>query len=67
MLVQVGSHDVLLDDALRLAAKAATDDVNGILDVIAGAPHVSQAFASVLEEAPAALQRVAAFIAAHQK
>jgi acetyl esterase/lipase len=67
MLIQVGSHEVLLDDAVRLAAKAATDDVNVILDVIAGAPHVSQSFAGILEEAASALDRVAAFLATHAK
>jgi acetyl esterase/lipase len=67
MLIQVGSHEVLLDDAVRLAAKAATDDVNVILDVIAGAPHVSQSFAGILEEAASALDRVATFLATHAK
>jgi monoterpene epsilon-lactone hydrolase len=67
MLIQVGSHEVLLDDAVRLAAKAATDDVNVILDVIAGAPHVSQSFAGILKEAASALDRVAAFLATHAK
>jgi acetyl esterase/lipase len=67
MLIQVGSHEVLLDDAVRLAAKAATDDVNVILDVIAGAPHVSQSFAGILEEAASALDRVAAFLATHAR
>jgi epsilon-lactone hydrolase len=67
MLIQVGSHEVLLDDAVRLAAQAATDDVNVILDVIGGAPHVSQSFAGILEEAASALDRVAAFLATHAK
>jgi acetyl esterase/lipase len=67
MLIQVGSHEVLLDDAVRLAAKAATDDINVILDVIAGAPHVSQSFAGILEEAASALDRVAAFLATHAR
>jgi monoterpene epsilon-lactone hydrolase len=62
MLIQVGSHEVLLDDALRLAAKAATDDVSVVLDVVAGAPHVFQIFATILDEASAALDRAAAFL-----
>jgi epsilon-lactone hydrolase len=67
MLIQVGSHEVLLDDAVRLAAKAASDDVSVILDVIAGAFHVSQAFGGMLDEAKEALGRVATFLAAQAK
>ena len=67
MLIQVGSHEVLLDDAVRLAEKAASDDVNVILDVLAGAFHVSQAFGGMLDEAKEALERVATFLAAHAK
>ncbi|MER6565225.1 alpha/beta hydrolase [Streptomyces sp. NPDC001093] len=62
MLVQAGSHEVLLDDAVRLAARAAEGDVDVTLDVVAGAPHVFQAFAAVLDEAAAALDRAAAFL-----
>jgi acetyl esterase/lipase len=59
----VGSHEILLDDAVRLAAKAASDDVSVILDVIAGAFHVSQAFGAMLDKAKEALKRVATFLA----
>ncbi|MCW7944485.1 alpha/beta hydrolase [Streptomyces hygroscopicus] len=62
ILVQAGSHEVLLDDAVRLAARAAEGDVDVTLDVVAGAPHVFQAFAAVLDEAAAALDRAAAFL-----
>jgi len=62
MLIQVGSHEVLLDDATRLAVKAAHDDVAVILDVTPGVPHVFQAFAGLLEEGDAALDRVARFV-----
>ena len=62
LLIQVGSHEVLLDDAVRLAARAAECDVDVTLDVVAGAPHVFQAFAAVLDEATAALDRAAAFL-----
>ncbi len=62
LLIQAGSHEVLLDDALRLAAKAASDDVDVSVDIVAGAPHVFQAFAAVLDEAAAALDRAAAFL-----
>jgi epsilon-lactone hydrolase len=62
LLIQAGSHEVLLDDAIRLAAKAAADDVAVILDVTPGVPHVFQAFDALLEEADAALDRVARFV-----
>jgi epsilon-lactone hydrolase len=61
LLIQAGSHEVLLDDATRLAAKAAADDVAVILDVTPGVPHVFQAFAALLDEGDAALNRAARF------
>jgi monoterpene epsilon-lactone hydrolase len=62
LLIQAGSHEVLLDDATRLAAKAADDDVAVILDITPGVPHVFQAFAAILDEGDAALNRAARFI-----
>jgi acetyl esterase/lipase len=61
MLIQAGSHEVLLDDATRLAAKAAANDVAVILDITPGVPHVFQAFAGILDEGDAALNRAARF------
>ncbi|MHA3700837.1 alpha/beta hydrolase [Jatrophihabitans sp. YIM 134969] len=65
LLVQVGTHEILLDDAIRLAGRAAADDVTVVLDVTAGVPHVFQAFAAVLDEGAAALDRAAGFVRAH--
>ncbi len=62
LLIQAGSREVLLDDATRLAAKAAADDVAVILDITPGVPHVFQAFDALLEEGDAALDRVARFV-----
>lgn len=62
LLIQVGSHEILLSDALRLAARAARDDVAVTLEVIPGVPHVFQAFAAMLDEADAALERAASFL-----
>jgi monoterpene epsilon-lactone hydrolase len=45
LLIQVGSHEILLSDAIRLAARAATSDVAVTLDVTPGVPHVFQGFA----------------------
>ena len=62
LLIQAGSHEVLLDDATRLAVKAAADDVAVILDITPGVPHVFQAFAALLDEGDAALNRAARFV-----
>jgi epsilon-lactone hydrolase len=62
MLIQVGSHEILLSDAIRLAARAATADVAVTLDVVPGVPHVFQAYAAVLDEGDAALDRAATFL-----
>ncbi len=62
LLIQAGSHEVLLDDATRLAARAAADHVAVILDITPGVPHVFQAFAALLDEGEAALGRAAQFI-----
>jgi acetyl esterase/lipase len=64
LLIQVGSHEILLSDALRLASRAAIDDVPVTLDVTPGVPHVFQSFAAVVDEAGAALDRAAAFVTA---
>lgn len=62
LLIQAGSHEVLLDDATALAVKAAADDVAVILDITPGVSHVFQAFAAILDEGDAALDRAARFI-----
>jgi monoterpene epsilon-lactone hydrolase len=63
LLIQVGSYEVLLDDALRLAVRAAECEVDVSLDVAAGAPHVYQYFEGALDEADEALDRTAGFLA----
>lgn len=65
LLVQVGSHEVLLDDAVRLAARAAAQDVPVQLQVWPQVPHVFQAFAALLDEAREALDAAAVFTRAH--
>ncbi|MCW2538433.1 MAG: alpha/beta hydrolase [Frankiales bacterium] len=64
LLIQVGSHEVLLSDALRLAGRAARSDVAVTLEVTPGVPHVFQGFAGLLDEAGVALDRAAEFLKA---
>ncbi len=62
LLIQVGSHEILLSDALRLAGRAAIDDVPVTLEVVPGVPHVFQGFAAMLDEGDAALDRASTFL-----
>jgi len=65
LIIQAGSHEVLLDDAIRLARQAATADVEVTLDITPGVPHVFQAYSPILDEAGAALDRAGRFLSAH--
>jgi epsilon-lactone hydrolase len=65
LIIQAGSHEVLLDDAVRLARQAAVADVEVTLDVTPGVPHVFQTFYLVLDEAVAALDRAGQLLSAH--
>jgi epsilon-lactone hydrolase len=65
LIIQAGTHEVLLDDAGRLARQAATADVEVTLDITPQVPHVFQAFYAILDEAAAALDRAGQFLSAH--
>ncbi len=65
LIIQAGTHEVLLDDAVRLAGQAATSDVEVTLDITPGVPHVFQAYHAILDEAAAALDRAGQFLSAH--
>jgi len=65
LLVQTGSHEILLDDSTRLATRAAAADVAVTLEVTSGVPHVFQSFAAMLDEGDTALTSAAAFLRAH--
>jgi acetyl esterase/lipase len=65
LLIQVGSHELLLSDAIRLAERAAEDDVAVALEVTPGVPHVFQAYAAILDEGDRALNRAAEFLTVH--
>jgi len=64
LLIQAGTHEVLLDDALRLAREAANADVAVTLDITPGVPHVFQAYHALLDEGAAALDRAGVFLSA---
>ncbi|MFI1993382.1 alpha/beta hydrolase [Actinoplanes sp. NPDC020271] len=63
LLVQVGSDELLLDDAVRLATRAAADDVEVTLEVGTGLPHVYQLNFGDLDDADDALDRAGTFLA----
>src|SRR6476660_6643559 len=65
LIIQCGSHEVLLDDAIRLARQAATADVEVTLAITPGVPHVFQAYHPILDEAAAALDRAGQLLSAH--
>ena len=64
LIIQAGTHEVLLDDAIRLARQAATADVDVTLDITPGVPHVFQAYYAILDEAAAALDRAGQLLSA---
>jgi acetyl esterase/lipase len=64
LIIQAGTHEVLLDDALRLARQAAFCDVEVTLDITPGVPHVFQAYHPILDEALMALDRAGQVLSA---
>jgi monoterpene epsilon-lactone hydrolase len=62
LLIHVGSHEVILDDSTRLAARAAEADVAVTLEVFAREPHVFHIDYETSAAADAALDRIARFI-----
>ncbi|MEU7985821.1 alpha/beta hydrolase [Streptosporangium canum] len=61
LLIQVGSSELLLDDAVRLAGRAGIDEVTVTLEVAPRQPHVFHHGESA--EAAAALERAGRFLA----
>ena len=62
LLVQVGSREVVLDDARLIASRAQQAGVLAKLDVWPGMVHVWHLFASVLEEGQRAIEDAGSFI-----
>jgi monoterpene epsilon-lactone hydrolase len=65
LIIQAGSHEVLLDDAVRLARQAAIADVEVTLEVTPKVPHVFQAYSPMLDEAAVALDKAGQLLSAH--
>ena len=65
LLVQVGSHEVLMDDSIRLVRRAALFDVDCTLQVWSRMIHVFQLYYPILADARRAIGDVASFTNAH--
>lgn len=62
LLIQAGSDELLLDDATRLAARAAHAGVKVRLDVWPAMVHVWQAYAPLLSEGRAAIEEAGHYL-----
>lgn len=65
LLIQVGTDEVLLDDAVRLAAQARAAGVEVTLEVWDGMFHAWQTVGNMLPEARQAMARIGQFVSAH--
>jgi len=61
-LIQVGSDEALLDDAVRMAERMQAAKCDVILEVWPRMPHVWHAFASIMPEAQRAIARIGDFV-----
>jgi acetyl esterase/lipase len=64
-LIQVGSDEILRDDAVRMAERLRAGGCAVELEVWRRMPHVWQAFASVIPEARRAIAHIGAFVRQH--
>jgi acetyl esterase/lipase len=67
LLIQVGTDEVLFDDAIRFDARARAAGVDVTLEPGNGLFHVWHLFAGMLEEGRQALDRAGAFIREHAR
>lgn len=65
MLIHVGTAEVLLDDSLRLARRAAVADVAVELKAWPQLPHVWQFFAGIFLEGQQSIEEAGAFLRSH--
>jgi epsilon-lactone hydrolase len=62
LLIHVGSHEILLDDAVRLAEHARSQGVDVTLCVAEGLWHVWHIYASFVPEAQTAIEAIGTYI-----
>lgn len=62
LLIQVGTHEILLNDSLKLAEKAKEDGVDVTLEVWESMLHVWQFFADYVPESRKAIRKIAEFV-----
>jgi acetyl esterase/lipase len=62
LLIQTGTHEVILDDSVRFVEKAKKSGVNVKLDLWPGMFHVFQIFAPLIPESKKALRKIGNFI-----
>jgi monoterpene epsilon-lactone hydrolase len=67
LLIQVGTAEILLDDATRTADRAKAAAVEVSLEVWDDMVHVWQLFAPLLPEGQQAIERIGAFIRQHMR
>ena len=67
LLIQVGSSEILLDDARRLAERAQAADVRVTLSQYEDMPHVWHVFASFLPEGKQATREIGDFVLQHSR
>ena len=65
LLIQVGEHEMLRDDSVRVAKKARADGIAVKLEVWPGMFHVFQSHEPLLPEARESIEHMAAFIRAN--
>lgn len=65
VLIHVGSEEVLLDDAVQLAARAKAAGVDATLEIYDRMIHVWHWFLPMLDEAPAAVEAIGRFARRH--
>ena len=67
VLIQVGSDEILRDDAVRMAEKLRADNPRSRLEIWSRMPHAWQLFVPVLPEARRAIAQIGDFISTVQR
>ena len=62
LLIQVGEHEMLRDDSIRVANKARSDGIRVKLEVWTGMFHVFQSHEPLLPEARESIEHIAEFM-----